>query len=570
MVAFILNELTGQKRVRTLIFLVALTLALELAVSLIGSALNRALSLRWLKFWQEFGINHNLKMSQLDYASVEDPKTHRMFDRYAELLTKLDGGMPALASGFSDFCGSVMTALFSLEIIVELFALGIFGGNYGSSPLNSIPATVIILILTAVLCAVKIRFGMSAMEQTADAVEQTLPFRRIFRYYTGDYVGNYRAGKDIRLYAEQELISRNMMSGVPQTKRAIAKMNWGYTKWGISEQTAGTLTNLGVYLLVALRCIAGCFGMGNILKYSGGILNLTYGISGMIENLSYLRAKNDCLEAMFAYLDLPNKMELSDGKMPDMINGNYTFEFKNVSFRYPDTDFYALKNLNLTFTTGQRLAVVGQNGSGKSTFIKLLCRMYDVTEGEILCNGMNIKSIRYEDYTGFFAVVFQDFSLFSLPLGQNVAASKEYNRKKAERCLYTVGFGDRLKTLEKGLDTCLYRDFDDSGIEISGGEAQKIAFSRALYRASPVLILDEPTAALDLAAESEIYKNFDGITQDKTAVFISHHLSSCRFCGDILVFRQGQLVERGSHEALLSDAGGEYHALWRAQAQYYE
>ena len=168
-----------------------------------------------------------------------------------------------------------------------------------------------------------------------------------------------------------------------------------------------------------------------------------------------------------------------------------------------------------------------------------------------------------------FAIVFQDFKLFAMPLGENVATSTDYDREKVTKCLEKAGFSDRLKSLPKGLDTFLYKNLDKEGVDVSGGEAQKIAIARALYKDAPFVILDEPTAALDPVAEAEIYSKFNDIVGDKTAVYISHRLSSCKFCDEIAVFHEGAVIQKGTHEQLLADAKGKYYELWNAQAQYY-
>jgi ATP-binding cassette subfamily B protein len=244
-------------------------------------------------------------------------------------------------------------------------------------------------------------------------------------------------------------------------------------------------------------------------------------------------------------------------------------EFRDVSFKYPGSDQYVLRHVSMKFKVGKRLAIVGQNGSGKTTFIKLLCRLYDPTEGQILLNGIDIRKYRYDDYMNIFAIVFQDFQLFAFTLGQNVAAAQEYDRAKAEKCLRASGFGERFDQLTKGLDTYCYRVFDQEGVNFSGGEAQKIAIARALYKNAPFIILDEPTAALDPIAEAEIYSKFNDIAGDKTAIYISHRLSSCKFCDEIAVFHEGAVIQHGSHEELLRDENGKYYELWNAQAQYY-
>ena len=218
---------------------------------------------------------------------------------------------------------------------------------------------------------------------------------------------------------------------------------------------------------------------------------------------------------------------------------------------------------------GERLAVVGMNGSGKTTFIKLLCRLYDPTEGEIYMNDFNIRKYDYRQYLDIFSVVFQDYNLLAVPLGNNVASAAAWDSVKTERLLYEVGFGERYEELPQKLETPLYKNFDEDGVNISGGEAQKIALARALYKDAPFIILDEPTAALDPVAEAEIYSKFNEIVGDKTAIYISHRLSSCRFCDKIAVFDKGEIVQVGTHEELLADETGKYFELWNAQAQYY-
>ncbi|MDE5717460.1 MAG: ATP-binding cassette domain-containing protein [Lachnospiraceae bacterium] len=263
--------------------------------------------------------------------------------------------------------------------------------------------------------------------------------------------------------------------------------------------------------------------------------------------------------------------EMYQGRLPveKRSDGAYRIAFRNVSFKFPGAERYALKNVSLELVVGEKLAIVGMNGSGKTTMIKLLCRLYDPQEGEILLNGVDIRKFKQEEYSRLFSVVFQDFMLYPFPLAQNVAVSGSYDSGLVRKCLEDADFGERLASMEKGLETYLYKDYEDEGIEISGGEAQKIAIARAIYKEAPFILLDEPTAALDPLAEYEIYSNFDRITGTKTAVYISHRLSSCRFCGKIAVFHEGELVQLGSHKELVADRSGKYYELWSAQAQYY-
>lgn len=250
-------------------------------------------------------------------------------------------------------------------------------------------------------------------------------------------------------------------------------------------------------------------------------------------------------------------------------DNEYEFEFHNVSFKYPASDEYVLKDINLKWRIGEKMALVGRNGSGKTTLIKLLCRLYDPTDGEITLNGINICKYSLEEYMDLFSVVFQDSKLFSFSLAENVAASMNYDSQRVIECVNRSGLSDRLKNMPQGIETCLYKDFDDKGVELSGGEAQKLELARAIYKGSPFVILDEPTAALDPIAENEIYIKFNEVIGTRTAIYISHRLSSCQFCDDIMVLDKGRLVEHGSHHELVA-MGGIYSQMWQAQSEYYK
>lgn len=213
--------------------------------------------------------------------------------------------------------------------------------------------------------------------------------------------------------------------------------------------------------------------------------------------------------------------------------------------------------------------MVGLNGAGKTTFIKLLCRLYDVTEGEILIDGVNIKEYSEEEYRKLFAVVFQDFELFAFSLKENIAFGEDAKEEEICRALSLAGFYEDAQKLPEGLDTILYKSFDEKGTELSGGQQQKTAIARALYKDAPIVILDEPTAALDPVAEYDIYRHFDTLVGGKTAIYISHRLSSCKFCDQIAVFAENTIKEYGTHDELIEKTDGIYAELFAAQAQYY-
>ncbi len=387
------------------------------------------------------------------------------------------------------------------------------------------------------------------------------------KYYR--YMEHYSSGKDIRLYdMADSLLDFNVKTMNEYNKNAMKQE----TKIAALKAAAVILNHVlrfGVYLLLIRAALSGSVTVGSIAQYVSCILLLLTANSGLISVVQKALLNHEHLKRYFSYFDIPNPMYQGSLTVEKRDDNEYFVEFRDVSFRYPNTENYALRHVNLKFRIGEKLAVVGVNGSGKTTFIKLMCRLYDPTEGEILLNGVNIKKYDYDEYMAIFSIVFQDFRLFGFRLGENVATGPQYDNEKAVRCLRQAGFGERLAAMPAGAGSYLYKSFDGSGVEISGGESQKIALARALYKDAPFLILDEPTSALDPVSEYEIYSKFNEIAGDKTAIYISHRLASCRFCDKIAVFDGGEIIQAGSHDSLIAQESGKYYELWHAQAQYY-
>lgn len=335
-------------------------------------------------------------------------------------------------------------------------------------------------------------------------------------------------------------------------------------------QFVSGISSIVIYCMTVIAVLMGRITLGSMIKYIqciDGFITSSKSIWSICIGLWY---NAEYLERFFAFLDIPQEMKKGCIPVEKRMDKEYKIVFDHVSFRYPNSETYALKDLNLEFKIGEKLAVVGMNGSGKTTFIKLLCRLYDPTEGAIYMNGIDIQRYQYEEYLSLFSVVFQDFKLFSFSIGENVAVEENYEESIVKTALEKAGLSEFLKEQKQGVKTVLYRDFDKEGIEISGGEAQKIALARAIYKGAAFVLLDEPTAALDPLAEYEIYKRFNEMVADRTTIYISHRMSSCRFCGDIAVFHEGSLVQRDSHEELIRQTEGMYYQLWSSQAQYYQ
>lgn len=383
------------------------------------------------------------------------------------------------------------------------------------------------------------------------------------------YIKDYASGKDIRLYGMADLLTEKIMTLL---RKALPQMLYLNIKLALLALPSTILTDVlkyGAYLILIAACTVGAVSVGSIAKYVSCLMLLISAVSGLTYSVQMMSVNSRYLKRYFSYFDIPNNMYQGSLTVEKRDDNEYYVEFRDVSFRYPHTEEYALRHVNLKFKVGEKLAVVGRNGSGKTTFIKLLCRLYDPTEGQILLNGVDIRKYDYDEYISIFSVVFQDFSLLAMTLGQNVAAARDYEPSRVRECLSKAGFEARQESFPGGLETYLYKNYSREGIEISGGEAQKIALARALYKDAPFIVLDEPTAALDPVSEYEVYSKFNEIAGDKTAIYISHRLASCRFCDKIAVFDSGQIVQSGSHEKLLGETDGRYCELWNAQAQYY-
>lgn len=327
------------------------------------------------------------------------------------------------------------------------------------------------------------------------------------------------------------------------------------------------LSNFAAYLVIGARALYGVLPIGDVLLYAGSVTRAMSDLQTFLATGSEFDYINSYLSTYEDFIAQPSMAY--DGTLPieKRDDGQYEFAFHDVSFSYPGTNIPVLEHVTLSFAVGEKTALVGRKRAGKTTLIKLLCRLYEPTSGYITLNGIDIRKYSYKEYTQAFSVVFQDFHLFSLPLDENIAAGTEIDEAALQSSLAKVGLTDRVQQLPQGVRTRLYNN-NGSGVDLSGGEAQRTAIARALYKDAPFVILDEPTAALDPIAEAEIYEQFSQMTAGKTAVYISHRMSSCKFCDRIIVLDHGRIAEDGTHDTLLANHGI-YANLYETQAQYY-
>ena len=570
--ARIISELSGGRDPQRLAFWAALTVGVTALLALANGALKRWMGYERSRLSAVRFKPLADKMLTLDYAEVDRQEVYDLYSQVSQNDNWQGFGLNQTLLIFPDLCKAAVQVAGGIGFTLTLFLTDLPAGSplaFLNSPLAlfAVLAFMVLVVALSALCDNK-----ATLMLTKRVSEFTFG-NRLFNFYGFRLTRDRKAAGDLRMYRQIKNVGEPLMDNGIQIYHpgsSMAKLSKGRVGvlFGLCQSLTAVMT-CAVYLFVCLKSWGGAFDVGLVTQYVGSATQLFGGISQLLLTLSQVRVNGSFLDTTFRFLDLPNHMYQGTLTTEKRADRNYQVEFKDVSFRYPGSDRWALRHVNLKFHIGSRLAVVGPNGSGKTTFIKLLCRLYDPTEGEILLNGIDIRKYRYQDYIGIFSVVFQDFHLLAMPLGENVAGAAEYDRDRAARCLVDAGFEARLDAMPKGLDTSLYKDLDKDGVEISGGEAQKIAIARALYKDAPFIVLDEPTAALDPIAEAEIYARFDAIAGDKTTVYISHRLSSCKFCDEIAVFDQGAIVQTGSHDALLADETGLYHKLWHAQAQYY-
>ncbi len=507
------------------------------------------------------------KALALDYELLEKKGT-------LELIHKAEAGMNSHGDigTFCELLGRLVERIckifYSVALLIGLF-LPVEGSKLSGLAkfMNAWYSGFSVLIIMGLTLLAASHLNRWTGKQEQKSFEDNVESNRRFGYFY-NFVWNYSLGKDIRLYRMDDMIMDEIHQDHKRMETVSNRMTNSYNKASIIGNLIGVVFEGASYIYVGLKTIMDLISIGSVLKYISAFRELSNGLGGLLDIYVDIGIRSRYLAYFSDFMEIENQKHKGTLPVEKSDDNKYEIEFKEVSFHYPNSKEMVLSHVNIKLRIGQKMAVVGKNGAGKTTFIKLLCRLYEPTEGEILLNGINIKQYDYSEYMRLFSIVFQDFQLFSFSLAENVAASLDYDKERIEDSLVKAGFGERLKSMPDGIDTNIYQ-MRENGIEISGGEAQKIAIARALYKNSPFVILDEPTSALDPVSEYDIYKRFDELVRDKTAIYISHRMSSCRFCDHIVVFDDGKIVQNGSHEELLKDAVNIYYQLWTAQAQYY-
>lgn len=545
---FIIDVISENGGVNRLLRIILIFAVLQLATTMLGTYRNRDMWTRFINVRQRLMSLKNHKVMTMSFQHLEDAEVMDCYQMASRACSSNDIGVEGLLR-------SLANCLINLSVtVVGILILGTLH-----------PGIVVIMLALAVFnFAVRDRVNKKTKEKVWD------PLATWWRkeYYMQDATTNFGAAKDIRMFGLKDWLLGKYRD---LQKFRYEKQKLNERIWVISSMCSNLMYAVAqgaVYAWMISKVVRGEVTPGNFSLYLASSVTFYNYITSVLRDVSDLLAKSREVDDFRSFMDFEGGGMDEGEEVP--VASSYRFEFRNVSFQYPKSDAYALKNLTLTLEPGERLAVVGLNGAGKSTFIKLLLRLYEPAEGEVLLNGANVNRYTRRSYYRLFAPVFQDVELFAFPLSENISMQEpqDTDKDRALECLVKSGLEKKIKELSAGVDTEVLKVIHDDGTDFSGGEKQKIALARALYKDAPVVVLDEPTAALDALAESKLYQDFDQLIGEKSAVYISHRLSSTQFCDHVAMFEAGELVEYGTHKELL-EKDGAYAKMFHTQAQYY-
>ena len=544
---YIIEELVEEKRLEIIVglsFLMAL-------LNLLGGAINNFFDGKSMLAKHSISIQFRSdmvkKLATCDFQQLESSS-------FLDAKEKAERFLTGNGRGFASVIDSFFTIIGTIIILVGMAAI--------LSTLN----TMVLIIYTLLL----ILNGLYTAKIKQNFVKWDLeraPLERRTRYLFS-IMSDFSFGKELRIFGFGNWIIEKIKKHLNKVHQYYIKQVSFIQKSQYISRITTFFLNFFSYVYVAVRVVNESISIGDFSMYTSALSRFSGTVNLLLQNIIQIKQFDGYYNALKLYTKLPQTMRI--GANQDIPSAPYELKFENVSFIYPGQETYALRDINIKLKTGEKISIVGENGAGKTTFIKLLCRLYNPTEGRITLNGIDIREISYDHYMSLIASVFQDFKLLSFSIKDNIAFenSKTERDQRIYQILQELGLEYRIKSLKNGIDTNVYKHFSNEGFEPSGGEGQKIAIARAIYKNASIIILDEPTAALDPKSEHEIYKEFSSMVKDKISVFISHRMSSSKFCDYTVVFHEGQICEMGTHEQLMAKKGRYYH-LFKAQAQYY-
>lgn len=565
-IQLVVDGLTENRGVNVIAHIVAVAVAVNVLFRLILGELRKRREISEARLDLKFRERLHLHEMRLPLVDIESTRVQEL-KRNIEQAKMRNGGVENVVFDFEIVVRNITSLVTAGFVFLRVFTMQ-SGGT--SSSFWTSPVPVIILIFLVIACTLVTLRLQSAQNILIAGLNDEVNQANGSAFAYMQFISNYHFGKEIRIFGLGDYLC-NFFDNLWTSSigyRLSQKLGKEKAKIPCVTVLCNEILNIFIYILAIGKAYAGEISVGNVVVYINSIQSFIQAMVALIGSSGEIIGHGALMQPFLDLLDMEEELP-SSGEGMEMPESIDEIAFEHVYFKYPEQEGWVLEDVSFVLKAGQKMALVGENGAGKSTLIKLVCRFYEPDRGCIKIDGVDIRRYSKEQYWKMASVVFQDFSLPALGLGNVIAGKDDFNKAKEEEIFHEVGMDKWMEKLGISYDKCLYNDFSDAGIEISGGESQKLAIARALYKEAPFMILDEPTAALDPISEAAVFSDFHRICEGKTCIFISHRLYSCRICDFILVLHGGKLVQQGTHEELLSCVG-EYKELWDAQAGLYK
>lgn len=561
----IIDGLMEQKSASTIAYIIIITLAINVLFRFVLGGFRKKREIAEVKlelYFQKRLSIHELRLSLVDIESTKVQSLRRNIEQ----AKMRNGGIDRVINNFE-----IIVKNISSLIVAGIVFMGIFIGQHSTSKKSfaTLSFPILILVVTLIICTfitlklqAKQNILVSELNDKANQANGSA-----FSYM--QLISNYHFGKDIRIFDLGDYLcsffDKLWKSSIGYT--IVQRLGKEKAKIPCITVLCNEILNIFIYILAICEAYTKVITVGNVIVYINSVQTFIQSLVSMIGSTGEMISTGVFLQPFLELLDMQEEKIRPDAyvEMPSSIN---EILFEHVYFKYPGQKYWVLEDISFTLKSNQKMALVGENGAGKSTLIKLICRFYEPNHGCIKINGVDVRKYDKKQYWEMISVVFQDFSLPALTLGNVISGKDEYDMEKELNIFHKIGIDKWMTKLNVSFDQYLYNDFSDTGVEISGGESQKIAIARAVYKDAPFIILDEPTAALDPIAEEAIFNDFHQLYNEKKCIFISHRLYSCKVCDFILVLSKGRAVQKGTHKDLLS-CSGVYKQLWDLQASMY-
>lgn len=548
---FLVNELLGARNVENLILYSGWIILNNVGMTLLEKLFARFMQVESVKSHRGMLKLMSEKIMNLEYSYLENPTYLDLKERAVFAIENQD----AIAN-----CIKAMADVFSMALTLT----GLFTILATLGP-------VLIVVLVIGIALVLYIYSRVSKEQM-ELMQEIVPINRRYGYYI-NVATDKDAQKETRLYNMEKMITDRIVNFSNETCDVFEKIQIDMGKAMGQMSAVSEAVAAFSYGYVGLRTLTTTFGpllsIGALTMYVSATINFSSMATKFGEAIVNLLQFMGFLDPYMEFMSLAEETK-QPGKIP--FEGDVeTVEFRNVTFTYPKAEKPVLKNITFSIRKGEKISIVGLNGAGKSTLVKLMCRMYQADSGVILVNGRNIYDYEYFSYMNTISAVFQDYRLFNFTIAENISCQqKDADRDEINRLIYEVGLQEKVAELKDGIDSRFGKDYDEDGIEMSGGQGQKVAIARALYKKASMVILDEPASALDPIAEAEIYEKFNSLVEDKTAIYISHRMSSSVFCDKILIIDGGTVADYDTHDNLMKKTDSLYYKLFMSQAENYK